>query len=413
MQERPVGARDLRQLRDERQVQAILDAAPDALLGVAEARLQRTQRLESLGQLAGGVAHDFNNLLAVILNYAEFIVEDGAGTPYAADAEQIARAGRRGSDLTHQLLAFARRDVTRPRPLDLNTVLSEVEQMLRRSIGEHITLTTAAAPGLPAVVADAGQLEQVLVNLAVNARDAMPAGGRLTIDTATVDLDAEHAAARGNLAPGRYVRLRVSDTDTGMPQEVIDKAFEPFFTTKPTGQGTGLGLATVYGIVTQAGGTVQIYSEPGLGTSITVLLPATDVAPSATPDQVPDASALQGDGRTVLLVEDEPALRQVTERMLVRGGYQVLTAADGPEALIRASAHTGPIDILLTDVIMPGMLGKELADEMTGRRPGIAVLYMSGYARPVLTTHGTLPADVRLLEKPFTTAELLTALQQA
>jgi two-component system cell cycle sensor histidine kinase/response regulator CckA len=376
-----------------------------------EARFQRTQRLESLGQLAGGVAHDFNNLLAVILNYAEFIVEDGASTDFARDAEQIARAARRGSELTHQLLSFARREVIRPRPLDVNTVVTEVHQMLLRSIGEHITLAIRPAADLPAVMADPGQLEQVLVNLAVNARDAMPGGGHLTIDSAAVSVDAEHAAGRAGLSPGRYVRIRVSDTGTGMPKDVVDKAFDPFFTTKPSGQGTGLGLATVYGIITQAGGTVQIYSEAGLGTTITVLLPVTDAAVAAE-SEPPARADVDGRGTTVLVVEDEDALREVTERILLRAGYTVLTAADGVEALQLAAAFPDRIDVLLSDVIMPGMLGKDIAEALVAERPDTRVLFMSGYAQPVLTTHGTLSADVHLLEKPFTSAELMHALQE-
>ncbi|MBB2948731.1 hypothetical protein FB565_008514 [Actinoplanes lutulentus] len=373
-----------------------------------EARIQQTQRLESLGQLAGGIAHDFNNLLAVILNYASFIVEDAAGTPPAADAEQIARAARRGSDLTHQLLAFARREVIRPRPLNLNVVVTEVHQMLERSLGEHIALTVRTTAGLPSVMADPGQLEQVLVNLAVNARDAMPGGGRLTIDTAPVHVGAEYAT-RAPVRPGVYVRLRVSDTGTGMPQEVIDKAFEPFFTTKPSGHGTGLGLATVYGIITQAGGTVQIYSEPGIGTTFTILLPATDVeAQQAPPEE--SAAGLTGHGATVLVVEDEAALREVTCRILRRGGYTVLAAGNGEEALRLAAEHA--IDVLLTDVIMPGMLGRDLATAIDRTWPGTKVLFMSGYAQPVLTTHGTLSAEVHLLEKPFTSAELMRALHE-
>ncbi|MFI5495147.1 PAS domain S-box protein [Actinoplanes sp. NPDC051859] len=374
-----------------------------------EARLQRAERLESLGQLAGGVAHDFNNLLAVILNYASFIVEDAAGTPLAADAEQIARAARRGSDLTHQLLAFARREVIRPRPLDVSTVVTEVTEMLRRSIGEHITLTAKTAP-LPPVMADPGQLEQVLVNLAVNARDAMPGGGHLTVDTAVADLDQDHPAVLAGLDPGCYVRIRVSDTGTGMPREVIAKAFDPFFTTKPSGQGTGLGLATVYGIITQAGGTVQIYSEPGYGTTITVLLPVTDATVQEKRAAPPPAD-LNGNGVTVLVVEDETALREVTERILRRGGYTVLTASGGQEAL-RICAEPRPIDVLLTDVIMPGMLGKDIAEAVLAARPGTRVVFMSGYAQPVLTTHGTLAANVHLLEKPFTGTELMQALHE-
>ncbi|GLW31969.1 histidine kinase [Actinoplanes regularis] len=372
-----------------------------------EARMQQAQRLESLGQLAGGIAHDFNNLLAVIVNYAAFIIEDAAGSPAAADAEQIARAAQRGSDLTHQLLAFARREVIRPRPLDLNAVVTEVQKMLERSLGEHIKLTVRTTAPLPAVMADPGQLEQVLVNLAVNARDAMPTGGRLTIDTAEVQVDEEHSAARAGLKPGSYLRLRVSDTGTGMPKEVIDKAFEPFFTTKPSGQGTGLGLATVYGIITQAGGTVQIYSEPGMGTTFIILLPVTDVQAQETNGE-DSADLMPGDGVTVLVAEDEDALREVTSRILKRGGYTVLAANGGEEALRLAAEN--PIDVLLTDVIMPGMLGKDLADAIVTRYPRTKVLFMSGYAQPVLTDHGTLSADVHLLEKPFTGAELMRAL---
>jgi two-component system cell cycle sensor histidine kinase/response regulator CckA len=393
--ERLAAEEERRRLREEAERQRL------------EARMQQAQRLESLGQLAGGIAHDFNNLLAVILNYASFIVEDAAGTPPAVDAEQIARAARRGSDLTHQLLAFARREVIRPRPLNLNTVVTEVHQMLERSLGEHIALTVRTTAGLPSVMADPGQLEQVLVNLAVNARDAMPTGGRLTIDTAQVDVDAEYAAGRAGPPLGRYVRLRVSDTGTGMPKEVIDKAFEPFFTTKPSGQGTGLGLATVYGIITQAGGTVQIYSEPGIGTTFTLLLPATDAqAHQSAPED--SAAGLTGHGATVLVVEDEDALREVTCRILRRGGYTVL-AADGGDEALRLVAENA-VDVLLTDVIMPNMLGKDLADAVRSRWPGTRVLFMSGYAQPVLTTHGTLAADVHLLEKPFTSAELMRAL---
>jgi CheY-like chemotaxis protein len=282
--------------------------------------------------------------------------------------------------------------------------------MLSRSIGEHIALGTQLALAVPPVMADPGQLEQVLVNLAVNARDAMPSGGQLTIDTNVVDVDGDHAAVRGGFTPGRYVRLRVSDTGTGMPKDVVDRAFDPFFTTKPSGEGTGLGLATVYGIVTQAGGTVHIYSEPGLGTTISVLLPATSEQPTGPAESIADRD-LRGQGQTVLVVEDEAALRQVTSRILRRGGYTVLVAEDGPDALRIAGEHPEPIDVLVTDVIMPGMLGKEVAQRVTEIRPQIKVLYMSGYAQPVLASHGTLDRDVYLLEKPFTSIELLAAVQ--
>ncbi|MET0423323.1 MAG: PAS domain S-box protein, partial [Actinoplanes sp.] len=324
-----------------------------------EAQLQRTQRLESLGQLAGGVAHDFNNLIAVIDNYATFIAETAGEhelDEVVADAAQITKAAQRGADLTHQLLAFARREVVRPRPLDLNEVVADVEQMLRRSIGEHITLMVRLSDDLPSVTADPGQLDQVLVNLAVNARDAMPRGGNLSIETCAMEIDPDCAAGRPLLHPGRYVRLRVSDTGTGMPPEVIERAFEPFYTTKPAGKGTGLGLATVYGIITAAGGDLSIYSEPDMGTTFTILLPTTDALPAEA--EVAEPLPVGTRRGTVLAVEDEPALRDVLRRILAGAGHQVLIAADGPEALQLAAQHQGRIDVLLTDVVMPHMLGK-------------------------------------------------------
>jgi two-component system cell cycle sensor histidine kinase/response regulator CckA len=380
-----------------------------------DAQLQRTQRLEGLGQLAGGVAHDFNNLIAVIANYATFIAEEAAdaGLPQiAGDAEQITKAAQRGADLTHQLLAFARREVVRPRPLDLNDVVTDIEQMLRRSIGEHITLAVRLAGDLPSVTADPGQLDQVLVNLAVNARDAMPRGGELTIETEQLDVDPDYAAGRPHLRPGRYVRMRVSDTGTGMPPEVIERAFEPFYTTKPAGKGTGLGLATVYGIITAAGGDLNVYSEAGMGTTFTILLPTTDAAP--VEPEAP-AEALGDDYRrgTILAVEDEPALRDVLHRILSGAGHHVLIAPDGPAALEIAGEYEGEIDMLLTDVVMPHMLGKDLAERFVRARPGSAVLFMSGYARPVLASQGTLDPDVVLVEKPFSKNQLLTAVRHA
>jgi PAS domain S-box-containing protein len=377
-----------------------------------EAQLHRTRRLESLGQLAGGIAHDFNNIIAVIVNYASLIAEDAAAAGFAdiaSDAEQVSRAAQRGAELTHQLLAFARREVVRPRALDLNQVITQVEDMLRRSIGEHIALRTDLAGGLPAVTADPGQIEQVLVNLAVNARDAMPGGGSLTIETRLLPTDAPDVVDRPPLRPGRYVRLRVSDTGTGMPREVVDRAFEPFFTTKSAGQGTGLGLATVYGIVTAAGGDLAIHSEPGAGTSITVLLPATDEQPTEL--RPAERRAVEGGGETILVVEDEAPLREVIHRILTTSGYRVLLADSGPAALELAASSGQRIDVLLTDVVMPQMLGKELVERITATRPDIRVLYMSGYAQPVLASQGTLDADVALIEKPFTKSQLLTALR--
>jgi PAS domain S-box-containing protein len=386
-----------------------------------ESRLHQSQRLESLGQLAGGVAHDFNNLLGAILNYAAFVEEEltaAAAEPGGSrrwndsrrDVEQIRRAAERATDLTHQLLAFGRREVVRPQVLNLNDVVVDVEDMLRRTLGEHVELETDLNPGVWSVLADPGQLEQVLVNLAVNARDAMPAGGRLTIDTGNMLVDAEYAGQRPGLAPGPHVRLRVSDTGTGMPQEVIDRAFEPFYTTKPKGEGAGLGLATVYGIITQADGHAHIYSEPGVGTTVTALLPATEDQPAQT--EARPAPARVSGGETVLVVEDEEAMREVTRRILARNGYQVISAAGGGEAISLAEAQRPDIDLLITDVIMPRMLGKEVAERMRGICPHIRVLYMSGYAHPVLASQGTLDPGVTLIEKPFSEAILLEKVRE-
>ncbi|AEV82279.1 histidine kinase [Actinoplanes sp. SE50] len=366
----------------------------------AEAHAHRSQRLESLGQLAGGIAHDFNNMLGVILNYANFVIEE-AESPQpdlkaiAADAQQVVRAGTRGTDLTHQLLAFARREVVRPQPLDLNTVLTEVEDLLRRTLGEHVTLIVRPGPDLPSITFDPGQIEQILVNLAVNARDAMPSGGNLVIDTHRL---------------GDRVRLRVCDSGRGMTPDVLDRAFDPFFTTKPKGEASGLGLATVYGVVAQAGGEVSLTSEPGLGTTVTVLLPAGEEnAPAA---ETAEPAVTRGNGETVLVADDEDGLRDVAGRILTAAGYRVLTADCGRQALDLAAEHTGEIDLLLSDVVMPGMLGKELAERLTDARPSTRVLYMSGYAQPVLASQGTLDPGVELLEKPFTSNDLLAAVRK-
>jgi PAS domain S-box-containing protein len=381
----------------------------------ADKRLQHTRRLESLGQLAGGVAHDFNNILAVISNYAEMISETlDMPTPDPAeladarkDCGQISRAAERATRLTKQLLAFGRRDITQAEILNLNLVIGDVEPMLRRSIGEHIHLVTTLDRDLWPVHADAGQIEQILVNLCVNARDAMPGGGTLSIDTSNAEISEDDLS--GSPVPvGRYVRVRVSDTGTGMPPEVIERAFEPFYTTKPKGSGTGLGLATVYGIATAAGGDVRLYSENGIGTTITVLLPAADARHHAAETVVTAEPAdAETPHETVLMVEDEDDLRVITGRILTRAGYHVLTASGGEQAIHLAQNHAGPIHLLLTDVIMPRMTGNEVAARIRALRPGIPVLYMSGYAEPVLTENGTLPEGVTIVEKPFTSRELL------
>ncbi len=384
-----------------------------------EAQLQASQRLESLGQLAGGVAHDFNNLLAVITNFAAFAVEElrtvEARDPTVAsirhDVEQIQLAAMRATTLTHQLLMFGRRDVVRARVLQLNEIIRELEPMLRRTLGEHIELVTYLDHDLGRIVADRGQTEQVLVNLAVNARDAMPDGGKLTIETASVRIDDQHPAASAGLEPGSYVRVRVSDTGTGMHEDVKQRAFEPFYTTKPRGEGSGLGLATVYGIVTQAGGWCGLYSEAEVGTAVTILLPATHQAPDVDqePLQVPLRELAR---RRILIVEDQPALRQIGVRILTRNGYQVVEAPDAATALAILAEDPEPFDLLLTDVVMPGMLGREFADRAAEHQPRVKVLFMSGYAQELLTSQGHLSPGVSLVEKPFSEAELITRVQE-
>ena len=382
-----------------------------------EAQLHQSQRLESLGQLAGGVAHDFNNLLAVMLNYTTFIAEEvaraaardgGRWQQVGHDIAQVQRAGERATELTHQLLAFGRREVVRPQVLNLNTVVAEIETLLRRTLGEHVQLHTTLDGDLWPVLADPGQLEQVLVNLAVNARDAMPDGGTLSIHTANHALDEADTVRRPGLRPGQHIKLRVADTGTGIPPEIAERVFEPFFTTKPKGEGTGLGLATVYGIIVQAGGHAEITSAPGAGTAFTIFLPATDRRPSPARQLVSATGrGSAGGGETILVVEDEEALREVTRRILTRNGYHVRTAANGPEAL-KIAEHSGEdIHLLLTDVIMPHMLGKELATAVCDLYPGTRVLYMSGYAQPVLASQGTLDPGVILVEKPFSEPALL------
>jgi PAS domain S-box-containing protein len=383
-------------------------------------KLHQLQRVESLGKLAAGVAHDFNNVLGVIINFAWFVkanlkaaVDSGDGErwrPVLKDVERIERAAEHAARLTRQLLAFAREEVVRPRPMNVNSVVIELAPLLQRTLGEHIELVTSLGTDLEAVMIDPGQLSQVLTNLAVNSRDAMPKGGKLTIDTENVDVDATYTGARPGLKPGRYVRLRVSDTGTGMDKNTLQHAFEPFFTTKPRGQGTGLGLATIYGIVTQAGGHISLYAEPGMGTRAAVLLPITNQTEAP---ELPTISPKAKANETVLVVEDQEDLREIAGRILSQNGYQVIAAANGPDAIEMVKAYTGRIDLLLTDVIMPQMLGTELAPLIVHDRPDLRVLYMSGYAQPALGSNGTFPKDGDLLDKPFTEPTLLARVRQA
>ncbi len=385
--------------------------------GRLEAQLHQSQRMESLGQLAGGVAHDFNNLLAVILNYAAFVAEEltsAAATPTGMrwaeplkDVEQIQLAAERASLLTHQLLAFARREVVQPRELNLNGAIIAMEQILRRTLGEQIELVINLPDSLPMIMADSGQIEQVILNLAINARDAMVSGGTLTIDT-SVRAITENDNSLAGAPPGPYVCFRVRDTGVGMSAEVRDRAFEPFFTTKPRGEGSGLGLATVYGIVSQSGGYSRIYTDEGVGTSITILLPvARQGAAQDEPDGPVDLLKPLLGTETILVVDDEEALREVTRRILTRNGYTVLTASSGAQAIEIAKSHDGPIDIVLTDVIMPTMQGPTVANEVRHLRPDIRVLFMSGHAHPVLEAESVRGTDFQLVEKPFDQAMLL------
>ncbi|MEX2294637.1 MAG: ATP-binding protein [Acidimicrobiales bacterium] len=380
---------------------------------------ERTERMDSLGQLAGGIAHDFNNVLAVILNYADFSAEELAAAavsdpdrwaPVLRDVEQITVAGRRAAELTAQLLAFARGESAEIGPVDLNVVAREAEDLLHRTIGEQVDLSVVLEPALWAVTGNASQFAQVIINLAVNARDAMPAGGRLVIETSNVDVDEDQLQTRPELQPGRYVRLRVSDTGIGMDDAARDHAFEPFFTTKAQGSGTGLGLATVYGIVSRASGFVHLYSEPGLGTTVTALLPASD---ASIPDRplTPTASRTTGT-ETILVVEDDDDLRTVTERILRDAGYQVLGASSGAAAVEVVRAYTEEIHLLLTDVVMPGMLGADLALQLHQDDPRLRVLFMSGYAPPLLLAGGTLPFGAPLVDKPFSASLLTTRVRE-
>jgi PAS domain S-box-containing protein len=371
-----------------------------------EVQFMQAQKMEAVGRLAGGVAHDFNNLLTVILGYGDAILSAvPAENPLRAMVEEVRQAGERAAGLTRQLLAFSRLQVLVPRVLDLNAVVTGIEKMLGRLIGEDITITCVLDPALGRVRADPGQIEQVLMNLAVNARDAMPQGGRLTIETANVMLDETYTRSRPEVRPGRYVMLSLTDTGVGMDEATKARLFEPFFTTMEVGRGTGLGLATVYGIVKQSGGSIFVYTEPNHGTSFKIYLPRFEaVAPLPRSHQ--GLSKSPGGGETILLVEDEEAVRTLTRQVLEAKGYTVIEARDGQDALGRAESHDGPIHLLLTDVVMPHLGGRELADRLTSARPELRVLYLSGYTDDAVVRHGVLEADVAFLQKPFTPAEL-------
>ncbi len=371
----------------------------------AEEQLRLSQRLEAVGRLAGGVAHDFNNLLSVIISYADFAFESLRDPdPVREDIREIQKAGRRAETLTRQLLAFSRKQVLEPIVLNLNKIILDVETMLRRVLGEDIEIVPRLKEDVGTVQADPGQVEQVIMNLAVNARDAMPRGGKLTIETRDVDLDDLCAAQHAGVPPGSYVLLSVSDTGEGMDAGTREHIFEPFFTTKEKGKGTGLGLATVYGIVKQSGGNICVYSEVGHGTTFQVYLPRVDGAITATRRRPPSIAAAGCE--TVLIVEDEDAVRKLAERILRSTGYHVLSAGSGGDALLLCEKCVGAIDLLLTDVIMPQMSGRALAERLTKLTPNLRVVYMSGYTDDAIVHHGVLEPGMHFIGKPFSAADL-------
>jgi two-component system, cell cycle sensor histidine kinase and response regulator CckA len=378
-----------------------------------EEQFRQAQKMEAVGRLAGGIAHDFNNLLMVIQGYADLLAERlPAGDSLHRNAEQIQTAAQRASALTRQLLAFSRKQIMEPKVLSVHAVVSEMEKMLRRLIGEDIDLATSTMPDLWLVKADRGQIEQVIMNLAVNARDAMPSGGRLTIETSNVELDASTSHPTIALAPGKYVVLSVTDNGCGMDEKTQAHIFEPFFTTKEKGKGTGLGLATVYGVVKQSGGYIWVYSELGHGTTFKIYLPKIEEeADSTDHGGLADSQSLPRGSGVVLLVEDERGVRELTREYLEMSGYKVLAAENGHTALELAALHIGPIDLLITDVVMPGINGKELADRVNTIRPGTKVLYMTGYTDQAIVRRGSLAAGAVLLQKPFTLATLASKLR--
>jgi signal transduction histidine kinase len=375
-------------------------------LASANAQLAQAQKLESVGRLAGGIAHDFNNLLTVILGCAEALkYELPAGAEGLEAVEDIRAAGRRAGDLTRQLLAFARKQVIAPVPLDLSQLVRGTEKMLRRVLGEDLELVVASQRDPWLARCDPGQMEQVLLNLAVNARDAMPSGGRLTIETANLAAGEVHAAKFPGMTPGHYVWLAIRDSGVGMTAEVKERLFEPFFTTKEPGKGTGLGLATVYGIVTQSGGFIRVESEVGRGSTFEICFPRTLDAPApagASPGEKPPRGS-----ETILLVEDDRRVREVTARALRAGGYRVLVAGGGAEALDLAGREAGPLHLIMTDVVMPGLGGRGVADELRERHARARVLFVSGYPQDAISHHGVLDPGVEFLPKPFTTEALL------
>jgi two-component system, cell cycle sensor histidine kinase and response regulator CckA len=375
-----------------------------------EDQYRQAQKMEAVGRLAGGIAHDFNNILGVILGHSEIMHRRlPAADPLRARVEQILTASERAAGLTRQLLAFSRKQVLAARVLDVNAVVEGMTDMLARLLGEDVELTFRPGEGLGRIRADSTQIEQIFMNLAINAHDAMPGGGRLSIETANADMDAEYARVHAGARPGAYVCLTVTDSGHGMTKEVQARVFEPFYTTKEAGKGTGLGLATVYGIVKQSEGFIYVYSEPGQGTTFKIYFPRVEGEPQRTVEPAPVSRGSE----TVLLVEDEEILRALVHELLESSGYRVIVASDPAHALEAAAQHEGDIHLLLTDVVMPGMNGRELARQVKERRPGLRVLYMSGYTEDAIAHRGVLDTGAFLISKPFSQDTLARRLREA
>jgi PAS domain S-box-containing protein len=396
----------------EHMVGFITDISEQRLL---EEQLRQSQKMEAVGRLAGGLAHDFNNLLTVIKGYSRMVLDEPRRKREEENFREIVAhidsAADRAAALTRHLLAFSRKQVLQPKVIDLNALMVNLDKMLRRLIGEDIAIVTVAAPNLGSVKADPGQIELVIMNLVVNARDAMPKGGKLTLETANIELDAEYARDHDGVQPGRYVMLAVSDTGAGMDAQTLALIFEPFFTTKELGRGTGLGLSTVYGIVKQSGGHVWVYSEPGRGTTFKIYLARVDEAAEHLPKLKVSANVVRGT-ETILLVEDNEQVRELTHSILTGSGYSVLVAENGPTVEKICAQHKEGIDLLLTDVVMPGISGREVAKQVTARWPGVKVLFMSGYTENSIIHHGVLDDGTFFLAKPFTPSALTNKVRE-